>query len=116
VVLPDANMCGWPVAKYRRALPSKGAYVTDRPDNSPTLCFGTSMPNDTEAMAMALIRLLHEATGGEAMRWQTIRPIDGIEDALLFAFQQGWLLTDGDRAALTELGCSIAEELGRPLH
>ena len=74
------------------------------------------MPNDTEAMALALIRLLHEATDGEAMRWQTIRLIDETEDAIVFAFQQGWLLIDGNRAALTDLGYSIAEELGRPLH
>jgi len=74
------------------------------------------MPDDTEAMALALMRLLHEATNGEPMQWHTIRLIDGIEGALLFASQQGWLLIDGDRAALTELGCSIAEELGRPLH
>ena len=74
------------------------------------------MPNDTEAMALALIRLLHEATDGEAMRWQTIRLIDETEDAIVFALQQGWLLIDGNRAALTDLGCSIAEDLGRPLH
>lgn len=74
------------------------------------------MPNDTEAMALALVRLLHEATNGEPLQWQAIRMIDGIGDALLFGFQQGWLLLDGDRAALTELGCSVAEEVGRPLH
>lgn len=74
------------------------------------------MPNDTEAMALALIRLLHEASDGEAMQWHTIRPIDGIEGAIVFALQQGWLLIDGNRAALTDLGFSIAAELGRPLH
>ena len=75
------------------------------------------MPNDIEAMALALIRLLHEATDGEAMQWQTIRLIDGTEDAIAFAVRQGWVLIDGSgRAALTDLGCSLAEELGRPLH
>jgi hypothetical protein len=75
------------------------------------------MPNDTEAMALAFIRLLHEATDGEAMQWQTIRLIDGIEDAIAFAARQGWLvMDDSGRAALTDLGCSLAEELGRPLH
>ncbi|WP_428658919.1 hypothetical protein [Reyranella sp.] len=74
------------------------------------------MPNDTESMALALLRLLHEATDGEPMQWQTVRLIDGIEGALLFAVQNGWLVIDGNRAALTVLGCSIAEDLGRPLH
>jgi hypothetical protein len=75
------------------------------------------MPNDIEAMALAMIRLLHEVTAGQAMQWQTIRPIDGTEAAIAFAVQQGWLLIDGsNRAALTDLGCSIAEEMGRPLH
>jgi hypothetical protein len=75
------------------------------------------MPNDTEAMALALMRLLHEATDGEAMQWQAIRLIDGTEDAIAFAVRKGWMLTDGSgRAALTDLGCSLAEELGRPLH
>ena len=75
------------------------------------------MPNDTEAMALALIRLIHEATDGEAMQWQTIRLIDGTEHAIAFAVGHGWMLTDGGgRAALTDLGCSLAEELGRPLH
>jgi hypothetical protein len=73
-------------------------------------------PDDTEAMALALVCLLHEATGGEAMEWQKIRLVDGIPDALAFAARQGWLLIDDSgRAALTDLGCSLAEELGRPL-
>jgi hypothetical protein len=74
------------------------------------------MPNDTEAMALALIRLLQEATDGEAMQWRTFRLIEGTEGAIVFALQRGWLLIDGNRAALTDLGCSVAEELGRPLH
>ena len=74
------------------------------------------MPNDTEAMALALIRLLHEAADGEAMQWHTIRLIEGTEGAVMFALQQGWLLIDGNRAALTDIGCTVAEELGRPLH
>jgi hypothetical protein len=74
------------------------------------------MPNNTEAMALALIRLLHEATDGQAMQWRAIRLIDGIEGAIVFAVQQGWLLINGNHAALTDLGCSVAEEVGRPLH
>jgi hypothetical protein len=77
-----------------------------------------SMPNDTEAMALALIRLLHEAVGGEAMQWQPIRRIDdATEGAIAFAAEQGWVLVDGTRrVALTDDGCRLAEELGRPLH
>jgi hypothetical protein len=75
------------------------------------------MPNDTEAMALALLRLLHEATDGEAMQWQTLRVLDGMEGAIELAVRQGWMLIDGNgRAALTDLGCSLAEKLGRPLH
>jgi hypothetical protein len=76
-----------------------------------------SMPNDTEAMALALIRLLHEVTDGKAMQWHTLRRIDGTEGAIAFAVRHGWMLIDDSRsAALTDLGCSVAEELGRPLH
>jgi hypothetical protein len=74
------------------------------------------MSDDTEAMALALIRLLHEVAHGEAMQWHTLRQIDGTEGAVAFAVQQGWLLIEGNLAALTDLGCSVAEELGRPLH
>jgi len=74
------------------------------------------MSNDTEAMALAVIRLLYEVARGEAMQWHTLHQIDGTEDAIVFALQQGWLLIDGNLAALTDLGCSVAEELGRPLH
>ena len=76
------------------------------------------MPNDTEAMALAVIRLLHEATGGEAMQWRTVRRIDGAtEGAVAFAVARGWLVEDASRrVALTEVGRQLAEELGRPLH
>lgn len=75
------------------------------------------MPNDTEAMALALIRVLHEATDGQAMQWRTIRQIDGGTDvAVAFAVDRGWLLSDARGVALTDLGCRLAEDLGRPLH
>jgi hypothetical protein len=76
------------------------------------------MPNDTEAMALALIRLLHEATGGEEMQRRTIRRIDGAtEDAVALAVARGWILVDASRGiALTDHGRRLAEELGRPLH
>jgi hypothetical protein len=75
------------------------------------------MPHDTEAMALAFIRLLHEATDGEAMQWRAVRRIEGTEGAIAFAIGQGWVLIDaGHRAALTDLGCRLAEELGRHLH
>jgi len=77
-----------------------------------------SMPNDTEAMALALIRLLHEATGGEEMQWRTIRRIDGgTDDAVALAVERGWVLVDASRRiALTDHGRQLAEELSRPLH
>ena len=76
------------------------------------------MPNDTEAMALALIRLLHEATDGEAMQWQPIRRIDdATDDAVALAIERGWVLVDDSRCvALTDHGRRLAEELGRPLH
>jgi hypothetical protein len=76
------------------------------------------MPNDTEAMALALIRLLHEATGGTEMQWRKIRRIDGAtDDAVALAVQRGWVLVDASRGiALTEGGCRLAAELGRLLH
>jgi len=76
------------------------------------------MSNDTEAMAMALVRLLHEAADGEALEWQPIRRIDdATEDAVALAVERGWILIDdGRRVALTQHGRRLAEELGRPLH
>lgn len=76
------------------------------------------MSNDTEAMALALVRLLHEATGGTATQWRKIRRINGAtEDAVAHAVQRGWVLVDASRGiALTDLGCRLAAELGRPLH
>ena len=48
------------------------------------------MSNDTEAMALALVRLLHEAARGEALRWQPIRRIDdATEAAVAFAVERG---------------------------
>jgi hypothetical protein len=76
------------------------------------------MPNDTEAMALALIRLLHEAIDGEAMQWHPLRRIDdATEEAVAFAAERGWVLVDDSRrVALTNRGRRLAEELGRPLH
>jgi hypothetical protein len=76
------------------------------------------MPNDTEAMALAFIRLLHEAAPGHARHWQPIRRIDdATEEAVAFAIERGWVLIDGNRrVALTDHGRRLAEELGRPLH
>jgi hypothetical protein len=76
------------------------------------------MADDTEAMAMAIIRLMHEATDGEAMQWRTLRRIDVDTDAAVaLAVQRGWVLFDDGRGiALTDLGCQLAEELARPLH
>jgi hypothetical protein len=77
-----------------------------------------SMCDETEAMALAIIRLMHESTGGEAMQWRTLRQIDVDTDvAVALAVQRGWAIVDDNRGiALTEIGCQLAEELGRPLH
>jgi hypothetical protein len=81
--------------------------------------FGASMPNDTEAMAFALIRLLHEATEGDSSeQWRTIRWLDRATDgAVALAVSRGWLQhDDAGRVALTDTGRELAEALGRPLH
>lgn len=76
------------------------------------------MPNETEAMALALVRLLHEATDGDLTQWRTIRRLDsGTDGAVAFAFDQGWLQRDeSGRVALTDAGREIAQAIGRPLH
>lgn len=76
------------------------------------------MPNDTEAMAIALIRLLHEATDGDSMQWRTIRRIDGAADgAVALATESGWLQRDdAGRVALTDAGRELAQALDRPFH
>jgi hypothetical protein len=76
------------------------------------------MPNETEAMALALIRLLHEATDGDSMPWRTIRRLDGATDgAVALAAERGWLQRDDTgRVALTAAGREVAQALGGPLH
>jgi Mn-dependent DtxR family transcriptional regulator len=76
------------------------------------------MPNETEAMALALVRLLHEATDGDAMQWRTIRRLDGAtEEAVAFAAERGWLQRDDSgRVALTDAGREVAQALGCRLH
>ncbi|WP_147154164.1 hypothetical protein [Reyranella soli] len=76
------------------------------------------MPNDTEAMALALIRLLYEATDGDSMPWRTIRRLDGATDgAVALAAERGWLQRDDTgHVALTDVGRELAQALGRPLH
>ena len=76
------------------------------------------MPTETESMALALIRLLHEATDGDSMPWRTIRRIDGATDgAVALAAERGWLQRDDSgRVALTDVGREVAEALRGPLH
>jgi hypothetical protein len=76
------------------------------------------MSNETEAMALALIRLLHEATEGNSELWRTIRRLDGATDAAVaLAAERGWLERDDTgRVALTDAGREMAQALGRPLH
>lgn len=75
------------------------------------------MPNEAEAMALALIRLLFEATEGESLQWRMFRKLDSdAEEAMKFAVRRGWILSDDSRGiTLTEAGRRIAEELGRSL-
>lgn len=76
------------------------------------------MPNDTESMAFALIRLLHEATAGDSEQWRTIRRLDGAtEGAVALAAELGWLRPDeSGQVALTNMGRELAQALNRPLH
>ena len=76
------------------------------------------MSNETEAMAFALIRLLHEATDGNSMPWRTIRRLDDATDgAVTLATERGWLQRDDSgRVALTDAGREVAQTLGWPLH
>ncbi|WP_147155963.1 hypothetical protein [Reyranella soli] len=69
-------------------------------------------------MALALVRLLHEATDGDSIPWRTIRRLDGATDgAVALAAERGWLQRDDTgRVALTDAGREIAQALGRPLH
>ena len=76
------------------------------------------MSNETEAMAIALIRLLHEATDGDSLPYRSIRRLDGATDeAVALAAERGWLQRDDSgRVALTDAGREVAQELGQPLH
>lgn len=75
------------------------------------------MANETEAMALALVRLLFETTEGESLQWRMFRELDSdAEEAMKFAATRGWILTDDSRGiTLTETGRQIAEDLGSSL-
>lgn len=75
------------------------------------------MPNETQAMALALLRVLHDATDGEPLRWQNVRRLDGATDeAIRFAQARGWIeIEDGRGIALTVAGHQLAEDLAQPL-
>jgi Mn-dependent DtxR family transcriptional regulator len=76
------------------------------------------MPDETEAMALALLQLLYEATQGELREWRTIRRLDSASaQAVNYAAEQGWIEIDDTRGvAMTETGRQLAEALGRPLN
>ena len=70
------------------------------------------MPNEIEAMAIALIRLLHEATDGDSLPYRSIRRLDGATDeAVAFAAERGWLQRDD--SGRVALGCGLVGALIR---
>jgi hypothetical protein len=75
------------------------------------------MPNETEAMAFALIRLLRQPPeircNGEPSGGWMVPPTE----PFALAADRGWLQRDDSgRVALTDAGREVAQALGRPLH
>ena len=59
------------------------------------------MPSETESLALHLVHVLHEATGGQPQQWHMLAAMDGMTaEAMVFAVARGWVLvclTDAGR-------------------
>ncbi len=72
------------------------------------------MPNETESLAVQLVRALSDAPDGRPMQWRKIEQLDfATADAIEFAAARGWVQVESGHIALTEAGRLLAKDLGR---
>jgi hypothetical protein len=69
------------------------------------------MPSETETLALHLIHVLHEATGGQPQQWHMLAAVDGMTaEAIVFAVARGWVLVEaGQSICLTDAGRRLVE-------
>jgi hypothetical protein len=69
------------------------------------------MPSETETLALHLVHVLHEATGGQPQKWHMLAAVDGMTaEAIVFAAARGWVLVEaGQSICLTDAGRRLVE-------
>ena len=69
------------------------------------------MPSETEPLALQLVRVLYEATGGRPQQWHLLAAMDGMTaKAIVFAVARGWVLVEADQSiCLTDAGRRLVE-------
>jgi hypothetical protein len=69
------------------------------------------MPSETEALALYLVRALHDAQDGLPQEWRMLEELDGATtDAIEFAIARGWVVVQaGHSICLTDAGRRLVE-------
>jgi hypothetical protein len=71
----------------------------------------TTMPSDTESLALQLVRVLHDATDGLPQQWRMLEELEApIMDAIMYAITRGWVIVEaGNSICLTDAGRRLME-------
>jgi hypothetical protein len=69
------------------------------------------MSSETETVALHLVRVLFNSTGGLPHEWRMLEELDGATtDAIEFAAERGWVTIQGSHSiCLTEAGRHLIE-------
>ena len=70
-----------------------------------------TIPDDTETLALQLLRGLYDATDGLPKQWWTLEELEApIMDAVMYAITRGWVIVEaGHSICLTDAGRRLME-------
>jgi hypothetical protein len=71
----------------------------------------TTMPSDTESLALQLVRGLYDATDGLPQQWRVLEELEApTMDAIMYAMTRGWVIIEaGHSICLTDAGRRLME-------
>jgi hypothetical protein len=71
----------------------------------------TTMPSDTETLALHLVRGLYDATDGLPQQWRMLEELEApTMDAIMYAMTRGWVIIEtGHSICLTDAGRRLME-------
>jgi hypothetical protein len=71
----------------------------------------TTMPSDTESLALQLVRSLYDATDGLPQQWRMLEELEApTMDAIMYAMTRGWVIIEaGHSICLTDAGRRLME-------